>query len=194
MSNDELTEIVTKTDQRQHIIILLIKENHHMEIEEWRDVIGYEGLYQVSNTGKVRSYERTVNLGPGNKVTRVFPAKERSIFLGRGKLYMTVGLCKNSKMIQYTVHRLVAIAFCENPDDKPEVNHKDGIKTNNHSSNLEWVTRAENSQHAWDTGLNKSTAGYVRTEAHKEVWRRNYQTSRLKRYTDQIKANRLKSA
>ena len=63
----------------------------------------------------------------------------------------------NGKRKGFKVHRLVAELFCKNFLDKPEVNHKDGIKINNHYSNLEWVTHSENIQHAWDTGLIKNT-------------------------------------
>ena len=101
--------------------------------EIWRDIVGYEGLYQISNLGNVKSlnYRRTGKeriLNPGNN----------------GSEYLFVILCKNGKRKNFTIHRLVANAFLENSDDKSDVNHKDEDKTNNCVDNLEWMSRKEN--------------------------------------------------
>lgn len=72
-----------------------------------------------------------------------------------GAGYLTVSLYKDGKKVCFKAHKLVALAFIPNPENKPTVNHKDGNKSNNHVSNLEWATRSENCQHAWDNGLNK---------------------------------------
>lgn len=118
-------------------------------MELWKPVKGYEGLYEVSTTGRIRSIERTV---PHSKSgTRRFPASEKMPTDVHGYLYCY--LYKNGKGRRFAVHRLVAEAFIPNPDKKPEVNHLDGNKYNNCVENLEWVTRKENVRHAADTGL-----------------------------------------
>lgn len=97
--------------------------------EEWRDIPGYEGLYQVSNLGRVKSlYRYKKQLKP--KISNAG--------------YERVNLFKNKQGKWHSVHRLVAMTFVENPMNKPEVNHKDECKINNKASNLEWVTRKEN--------------------------------------------------
>ena len=106
---------------------------------EWRDVVGYEGLYSVSNDGRVF----------GVKSQRELKADLTH------KRYLEVKLYKNGIGRMRKVHRLVADAFIENPEKKPQVNHKDGNRFNNNASNLEWVTQSENIRHAFDTGLNK---------------------------------------
>lgn len=81
--------------------------------------------------------------------------------------YWTIGLYKNGKRKLYRIHRLIGKAFIPNPYNKPEINHKDGNKLNNHIENLEWVTTSENTQHAWDTKL------HVVTEKLREVGKRH---------------------
>lgn len=116
-------------------------------MENWLPIAGYEGLYEVSDMGGVRSLKRATTSG---KVL-----VQRS---GTGG-YLRVCLCKNNHKKTFVVHRLVASAFIENPEHKPEVNHKNGIRTDNRASNLEWVTRSENERHAYKI-LGKSPHAY----------------------------------
>lgn len=109
--------------------------------EEWRDIEGYEGIYQVSNMGRIKSLERKVNIGNG-KQRKV---RERIMRLkDNQKGYLHVDLSVNGCAKTYKVHRLVAIAFIDNPDNLAEVNHIDEIKSNNRADNLEWVTKIDN--------------------------------------------------
>ena len=102
-------------------------------MEIWKDIEGFEGLYQVSNLGKVKS----LNFN--------HTKKEKILKLQSGKYgYLLVSLCKEGKGKTYQVHRLVAQAFIPNLENKPQVNHKDEDKTNNKVENLEWVTSKEN--------------------------------------------------
>ena len=110
-------------------------------IEEWRPVVGYEGLYEVSNTGIVRSVDRYVKT--------CYEAyklhKGKILSPGKSKLgYLQVSLCNNGKIHQIKIHRLVAQAFLPNPDNLPEVNHRDENPGNNNVDNLEWCTRKYN--------------------------------------------------
>jgi len=107
--------------------------------EIWKDIAGYEGLYQVSNHGNIRSHKRRPNT----------LLKQSPTNCG----YMKVELYKNANGKMYYVHRLVAQAFLPNPQGKSEINHIDGIKTNNNVSNLEWASRSENQLHAINQGL-----------------------------------------
>ena len=122
--------------------------------EMWRDIKGYEGLYQVSNLGRVKSLSRFHNNNSGG-----YLSKERILKQSIKRGYLTVGLCNSGKVKTYSVHRLVAIAFIDNPNNKKAVNHIDGNKTNNNVDNLEWCTYSENQKHAYKTGLHKSTTG-----------------------------------
>ena len=112
--------------------------------ELWKDITGYEGLYQVSNTGKVRSINRTIIDSNGNK------QKWKShIFIGKvnNSGYLTVCLRKCGKRKGFLIHRLVATAFIENPTNLPYVNHKDEDKLNNRVWNLEWCTPKYNANY-----------------------------------------------
>lgn len=109
-------------------------------IEEWRPIVGYEGLYEVSNTGKVKALERLVmnNGGLQHKHERIL--KPNFNKNNRG----TVVLCKNGYTYATTVHRLVAQAFIPNPENKPCIDHIDTNIRNNHVNNLRWCTQKEN--------------------------------------------------
>ena len=106
--------------------------------EEWQPVQGFEGFYEVSKTGKIRSLPRNGTIS----TKRIL--KQRDV---RG--YMQVRLQKNGKSKDAKVHRIVAQAFIENPLNKREVNHKDGNKHNNDVKNLEWATSSENQLHSF---------------------------------------------
>lgn len=122
--------------------------------EIWKDIKDYEGVYQVSNLGRVKSLSRFHNNNSGG-----YLSKERILKQNIKRGYLTVGLCKEGKTKTYSVHRLVAIAFIVNPHNKKTVNHIDGNKTNNLVSNLEWCTYSENQQHAFNIGLHQPTIG-----------------------------------
>lgn len=110
-------------------------------MEIWKDIRGYEGLYQVSNMGRVKSLERITTRKNG--VT--LPIKEKILQYGIDrKGYYFVGLYKNSKGENKSIARLVAEAFISNPENKPEVNHINTIRTDNRIENLEWCTHKEN--------------------------------------------------
>ena len=112
-----------------------------MNSEEWRPVLGYEGLYEVSNTGIVRSVDRYVK--NGHSSYRLHKGKVISLLKGEYG-YIQVNLYYNGKNYKKYVHRLVAEAFLPNPDNLPQINHKDEDKTNNNVTNLEWCTAKYN--------------------------------------------------
>lgn len=123
--------------------------------EIWKDIKDYEGLYQVSNLGRVKSLSKTLWNGVG-----YFESKERILVPGKDKDgYLQVGLYKNKKRKSFKIHRLVGQHFILNEENKPEINHKDGDKQNNNVNNLEWVTSSENSTHAYKAGLLKIKKG-----------------------------------
>lgn len=115
-------------------------------MEKWKPVVGYEESYEVSNYGEIRSLD-----------SRHFHKLKNQKQNKDG--HMRVWLSKQSKKRAFFVHRLVALAFIENPENKPVINHIDGIPFNNHVDNLEWVTRSENDLHAFRLGLRKPSCG-----------------------------------
>lgn len=106
--------------------------------EEWKDILGYENLYFVSNLGNIKSSKKIISQQDN------------------GKGYLVVHLSKNGKPRWLLVHRLVAKAFLDNPLNKPCVNHKDGNRSNNNVDNLEWVTYSENNLHSYHSNGRKS--------------------------------------
>jgi hypothetical protein len=129
-------------------------------IEVWKDIKDYEGHYQVSDIGRVKSLARVVESRKG-----IFGNK-KEIFLKTSKNrkgYLRVKLCKKSDGFcsekSVIVHRLVANEFLENPLNKPQVNHKNGIKDDNRVENLEWATGSENVIHALANNLKISIKG-----------------------------------
>lgn len=125
-------------------------------IEVWKDIEGYEGMYKISDHGNVWSMER-LGYGPHGSV-RTIPAKMLKTSLARG--YKKLRLWKERNSTIFKIHRLVATHFIDNPNNLPETNHIDGNKLNNHVGNLEWVTRSQNIQHMFDTGLSASGEGH----------------------------------
>ncbi|RKJ52866.1 hypothetical protein D7X33_31535, partial [Butyricicoccus sp. 1XD8-22] len=118
-------------------------------MEVWKTIKGYEGYYEVSNLGRVRSLARIVVDKSGRKhnvKSKILKSRKG------GPGYLTVNLNKDGKGKTFNVHRLVAEQFIPNVYNKRVVNHIDGNKTHNHVNNLEWVTHSENHQHALSTG------------------------------------------
>ena len=127
---------------------------HDLEGEIWKDVVGFEGFYQVSSHGRVKSLDRHV-LGKAGLLylQRSMIKIQKLNRLG----YSTLHLCINSVNKIFSVHRLVAKAFIPNPENKPQVNHIDSIRDNNHVDNLEWCTHIENIRHSWANNKNRKT-------------------------------------
>lgn len=108
-------------------------------MEIWKDVVGYEGVYRVSSTGRMRSIKRDKILTPKINWDK----------------YHRIQLWRNGKNVYVSIHRVVAEAFLDKPDGCDVVNHKNGIKDDNRVENLEWVTQQENIIHSWENGLSK---------------------------------------
>ena len=129
--------------------------------EEFRPIAGYEGLYEINNLGEVFRCE---NIDYRKHYGKIRPFKVKRIKLKpsvrKKDGYVNVFLFKDRVKKTYFLHRLVALTFIPNPDNKPEVNHKDKIRTNCLVSNLEWATPLENSQHSWKSGDRKATPIY----------------------------------
>ena len=118
--------------------------------KEWKEIKGYEGKYIVSNYGEVISLPR---LKQNNSKKQYVEPKELSKHISSTNGYVYVLLCGKGKCKNVRLHKLVAEAFIPNPENKPQVNHKDGNKQNNKVDNLEWCTCKENIRHAYNNGL-----------------------------------------
>ena len=146
---------------------------------EWKDVVGYEGIYEVSSCGKVRTKEgkttHSVRNGERKWKQRILKQKVSKDNTCR------VSLWKENKERTWLVHRLVAKAFIERVEGKNYINHIDGNRLNNHVDNLEWCNYTENNNHAFDTGLMTSNKRIVlvNKETHEPIYFRSLSKASL---------------
>ena len=137
--------------------------------EIWKDIEGYEGLYQVSNKGRVKSLSRlVVRVGKPNYITKEKILKCSEL---KGTGYPAVKLGSNNNFKSMLVHRLVAQAFIPNPDNLPQVNHKDEIRTNNCVDNLEWCDSKYNNNYG--TKIDRLMGHYVSDETKEKIRKAN---------------------
>jgi len=143
-----------------------------VNLKEWRDIKEYEGRYSVSNTGDVMSldYMHTKK----NVIMKQSVDKDG---------YFRIQLCKNGIYKSFFVHRLVLEAFSYNYENKPTVNHINGIKSDNRIDNLQWATYSEQNQHAWDNGLK------FMTEKKREASKKNIRICISKRDNEKNGSN-----
>lgn len=161
--------------------------------EEWRTVPGYEGLYAVSSIGRVKRLSHYSEFVMRGRLTkRLLPEKIMKLGVSTtcskydpDNRYLTVQLVKDGECKYPSVHQLVALAFVPNPEGKPFVNHKDGDKSNNCFTNLEWVTNQENQLHAW----NNFIPDRLREEAADRMRRCNSGVKFSQEHKDKIAAS-----
>lgn len=156
--------------------------------EIWKDIVGYEGLYQVSNLGRVRSCDKYVSYRWGERLIKGKMLKPH--FRGRG--YIQYSLVNKQKQNNFYIHRLVAEAFIPNPDNKPCIDHINTDKTDNRVENLRWVTHSENSnnpltveKHRYDTKKWIRKKGHPLQGKHLSDEHKRKISNSLKKYTDE---------
>lgn len=156
-------------------------------MEEWRDIEGYEGLYQVSNEGRVKSLPKEWIGGNGAKLR-----KEETILKSGGtcwnRKYQMVVLCKNGKQKNMKVHRIVAQAFIPNPENKPFINHKDENPENNKVENLEWCDSKYNNNYG---SRNERMSESQKTVGNKPVYQYSLNDVVINKFISLSEAARL---
>lgn len=136
------------------------------QIEIWKPVIGYEDLYEVSSHGRIKSLSRFIEKDNGT----IQRFKEKILKLQSDAYgYKVVALTKDKKATNKKFHRIIAEAFIPNPDNLPEINHKNGIKSDNRIENLEWCTRRHNLIHALENGLSYRKGGIGEKNSHAKL-------------------------
>jgi len=125
------------------------------KLEYWKPIKGYEDFYQVSNLGDIKSLFRLIKTGENKRSVGERLLKQNTNRYG----YKMVSLSKDSVLKTVSVHRLVGIAFVDNTQNKSEINHIDGNKSNNEIHNLEWCTKSENNKHSLKLGLRVTKKG-----------------------------------
>ena len=139
-----------------------------MQNIEWRPIKNFEGLYEVSNTGLIKS----LHCGKEKILKQVIRSNNYP--------YYFIGLLKNGERKYFAVHRLVAQAFISNPNNYEQVDHLDGNKLNNNVDNLEWVTPKENTNRAWNKGLAKYTE--ERKEKLSKIAKKKWKTNSFREW------------
>lgn len=147
-------------------------------METWKDVVGFEGIYEVSDTGSVRT---KVGKTTYTEMHGTRNWKQRILKLKTDRLgYKRVSLYKNGKNTDFLVHRIVASAFIDNPSNFLIVNHLDGISSNNKVENLEWCDSYRNNNHAFDNNLIKTGT---------KIILENLETGELLKFRSMVKAS-----
>ena len=137
-------------------ILPIIQTEAMTNIEKWKPINGYEEFYEISNLRKIKSKAKLQRHSKNN----FYLTKDKILKHNKGKRgYFTIALTKLGKAKTLMVHRLFAQAFIPNPENKPFINHINGIKTDNRIDNLEWCTSSENIKHSFDNGLHISVKG-----------------------------------
>lgn len=162
-----------------------------MKKEIWKDVFGYEGLYQISNFGNLKSMDKiAINPRYGNQKLN---GKTISTHKNKKTGYISCKIYKGSGAKTVKIHRLVAQSFIPNPYNKPQVNHKNGVKSDNNVKNLEWVTARENQIHAYKIGLKRKlmlgVMGYD-NNCSKQVLQYSKDGKFIREFGSQLEANR----
>lgn len=124
-------------------------KNTSRQLEIWEDIPNYQNFYQANPCGLIKSLPKSLRVKNGFRVTKELIIANTN----NGNGYLVCSLSKNTKRKSILLHRIIAMTFIPNPNNLPEVNHKDGNKNNNHVDNLEWCARQENIDHSWDKKL-----------------------------------------
>ena len=159
-----------------------IQHRGNAMLEEWKDIKGYEGYYQVSDCGKVRSLNRIVKHGYSKRQAVKGRVRKNHLTLAG---YLTITLSREAKYEIFAIHRLIGLHFIKNPKNKKTINHIDGNKLNNCVDNLEWATHSENTLHAYKLGMINNTGC-----SHKKVIQYDLNGVELNRFKSMADASR----